>query len=284
MYALRLALLLSIPLGLHAFSDTCALLAWSSTSSSTVDAVSSRNQLTIQSQDVASTLMGEDICGYDAVVVVEQPGLHASDFKTLPKTSYLLKKLKSAPSHYHLPYVQPANPSGLARDIAKRCNTQFVELAVSQSIDDVSVSGKHAISVDLPEIDTLGHSRREAMRRVDEQLSRQLAGIEAAFPSHLVILAGTTPSSYSKRQSSDLQRSLPGAFSPSTSATKKNLALPTGGILHRYQLLTPALITTLGITFLVLMPLMLMVIYALAGIKSPIRSDGFKQSHDKKNQ
>ncbi|TFY79182.1 hypothetical protein EWM64_g4834 [Hericium alpestre] len=59
-----------------------------------------------------------------------------------------------------------------------------------------------------------------------------------------------------------------------------------GGILKRYQLLTPALITALLIAFFVLVPIVFFGVSALASIQSPLRIEAPKgfSSQEKKNQ
>lgn len=64
-------------------------------------------------------------------------------------------------------------------------------------------------------------------------------------------------------------------------------AAPTdGGILKRYQLLTPGLIISLLVAFFVLVPVVLMGVYALASIQSPVRLDAPKgfNAAEKKTQ
>lgn len=121
----------------------------------------------------------------------------------------------------------------------------------------------------------------------DAALSQKLKKLTERYSSHLVIVAGTQSSSFSpvKRQLSELQRALPPAFasSPSPSAAKPKKSTK-GGLFARYQFLTPGLITSFGITFLLITPLILMVVNAVASIKSPVRSDNVKQVQEKKNQ
>jgi UPF0716 family protein affecting phage T7 exclusion len=59
-----------------------------------------------------------------------------------------------------------------------------------------------------------------------------------------------------------------------------------GGILARYQLLTPGLITTLLVVLFILLPIMYFGISALASIQSPVRMDAPKgfSATDKKRQ
>ena len=98
----------------------------------------------------------------------------------------------------------------------------------------------------------------------EARLATDLEKIERAYPRHLVILAG------SRRQDDD---------SPSPSP-------PAGGILARYQLLTPALITSLLVVFFILVPVVLFGVSALASIQSPLHVQPPKgySADEKKNQ
>ncbi len=100
----------------------------------------------------------------------------------------------------------------------------------------------------------------------EARLASELEKIERDYPCHLVILAG------SRRQDDP-------APAPSPSA-------PAGGILARYQLLTPALITGLLLAFFVLVPVVLFGVSALASIQSPLRVQAPKgySADEKKNQ
>lgn len=65
-----------------------------------------------------------------------------------------------------------------------------------------------------------------------------------------------------------------------------NVTLPEGGILKRYQFLTPGLITALLIVLFVLVPLVIVGINALGSIQSPIKLDASRDysATTKKNQ
>ena len=102
----------------------------------------------------------------------------------------------------------------------------------------------------------------------EARLANELERIERAFPRHLVVFAG------SRRQDDSAPEPAP---SPSP---------PAEGILARYQLLTPALISGLLLTFFVLIPIVLFGVYALASIQSPLRVNAPKgySADEKKNQ
>jgi hypothetical protein len=100
----------------------------------------------------------------------------------------------------------------------------------------------------------------------EARLATELEKIERAYPRHLVILAG------SRRQDDNSP-----SPSPSPSA---------GGMLARYQLLTPALITGLLLVLFILVPAILFSVSALASIQSPSRAQPPKgySADEKKNQ
>lgn len=81
-----------------------------------------------------------------------------------------------------------------------------------------------------------------------------------------------------KRQSPDVGSAFERVYANST--------LPEGGILKRYQLLTPGLITVLLIVFFILVPVVMVGMQALASIQTPIRVDLPKNfnSQERKNQ
>ena len=109
-------------------------------------------------------------------------------------------------------------------------------------------------------------------------LSSELSKIEAAFSNYLVIYSGSPASMLHARQSS-----------PSSSTFEAQEAVapsPTGGILKRYQLLTPGLILVLLVTLFVLIPVIFFGVSALSSIQSPLTNEipkGFS-AEEKKNQ
>lgn len=116
------------------------------------------------------------------------------------------------------------------------------------------------------------------MFQLDSTLSATLAKIAEAFPNHLAVYAGWHPTLYA-RQSNPLA---PTSNHTSTTA----FAPPTGGILARYQLLTPGLILALAVGFFLLVPIVLAAISALASIQSPLQGQAPKGyiASEKKNQ
>ena len=129
---------------------------------------------------------------------------------------------------------------------------------------------------------------------VDSLLSSDLEKIKTTFPKHLIVLAGWHPT-VETRQLHEDEPAIVGSDSsvvddvpvlPSDAPVAAKAAPTDGGILKRYQLLTPGLIISLLLALFVLVPVVLLGISALAGIQSPVRLDppkGF-QAGEKKNQ
>jgi hypothetical protein len=123
---------------------------------------------------------------------------------------------------------------------------------------------------------------------LDETLEQNIDQITAQFNTYAVFLTGTSSSIstlVTKRQQPNSLSRPNFANEPHTITTFANATLPTGGILARYQLLTPGLLTALIIAFGLLIPLLMVGINALASIQSPLRTESPKgPSLEKKNQ
>jgi hypothetical protein len=117
-------------------------------------------------------------------------------------------------------------------------------------------------------------------------LEDNLVKITSAFDSYAVFLTGTSsiisPLVTKRQQPNSLSN--PG-FTNNPTVSFANVTEPTGGILARYQLLTPGLLTSLLIAFGLLIPLLMVGITSLASIQNPIRTELPKgPSLEKKNQ
>ncbi|KAI0250543.1 hypothetical protein BJV78DRAFT_1283154 [Lactifluus subvellereus] len=276
---LVLALAASLPTSL-AFSETFPVVAWSSHRSGALDHLRFISA-TPSSADVFSKLLFEhDVCEYDAVIMVDQPGLHSSDLRALSPSSAIATRLQDSPSSVQLPYVRPAPATDslkhLADKIAQLCGAQRLTFSVgaaaaaaaaTEKTLDSGSGSKHVLCLSMPAVTGSASARKRSVAEHEVRLASELERIERAFPRHLVIFAG------SRRQDDD---STP-APTPSAHA---------GGILAHYQLLTPALITGLLLAFFVLIPIVLFGVSALASIESPLRVQppkGFN-ADEKKNQ
>ena len=126
---------------------------------------------------------------------------------------------------------------------------------------------------------------------VERLLAIELESLAAEFPDHLIIYTGSPLfSAFSKRQAVEIPdrpildiSSQPLTFSASAAA---NTTLPSGGILKRYQILTPGLITILLVVLFVFVPVLLVGMNALASIQNPVRTDVSKSfnAQERKNQ
>ncbi|KAF8075908.1 hypothetical protein FPV67DRAFT_1649010 [Lyophyllum atratum] len=265
------------PLAL-AFSDTVPLLAWSSYPSKTLDRLPSNAG---QSHSLLeSILFNEDVCSLDAVILVEQEGLHASDLRTLSPSSKLVQILSDSPSQKQFQYLNAQSDSDLAATaeaISTRCGTQHIILTLSSVPGHFTHDSKNVVSIKLPSLASqIGGMRKDTVSLYTSQLADELAYLSTTYPRHLVVYTGSSPLSFaaqhSIRQSPNLDDTptrpvFDSAYAPI------NTTLPEGGILKRYQLLTPGLIIVLLITFFILVPIVMMGFKALAGIQSPLRAE-----------
>ncbi|KAF6762548.1 hypothetical protein DFP72DRAFT_1000997 [Ephemerocybe angulata] len=271
----RLLALLAAALPLvSAFSNTAPLLVWSSESSDAIDALPST---ALQASTVLDSLLSsEQVCDYDAVVLVQQRGLHASDLRNLsPESSDLPQLLAHSPSSRTFQYLVNGDASALlsnrAQDLAKECESKLLRYSPGDSGVVLDHGRKTVVSLGLPDLKESGAARRVAMRNQERALAEELDALASVFPNHLVIYSGVPLSALSARAS-------PHVFI--------NDDLPEGGILKRYQILTPGLISIFLVIFFILIPVLMVGIKALAGIQNPIKMDMPKNfnAQEKKNQ
>jgi hypothetical protein len=188
--------------------------------------------------------------------------------------------------------TQLHNLPTLAPGIAQECQSRFLQYTPGDSGVQLDNSAKHAILLTMPALRD-GKDRASAMQEqgsisilpakypwcslswLAASLSDELNLLSTSFPDHLVIYAGQPLNTHFARAD------IGSAFRPSHNAT-----LPEGGILKKYQLLTPGLITVLLVVLFVFIPVLWVGISALSSIQSPIKMDlpkGFN-SQEKKNQ
>ena len=126
--------------------------------------------------------------------------------------------------------------------------------------------------------------RSSSNNPLESMLADELSLLATAFPDHLVVYTGSPLPSHYKRQQPDIPERPVLNFDAGPLAA--NTTLPTGGILKRFQLLTPGLITALLVTFFVLVPVTMLGLNALASIQNPLRADSSKSfnAQERKNQ
>ncbi|EJD00805.1 uncharacterized protein FOMMEDRAFT_21312 [Fomitiporia mediterranea MF3/22] len=293
----------------YGFLDTAPLVIWSSHENALISGLNEKRPglgLGLGEVQLDTLLLGregedvfgfrEEMCRFDAVLVIEQPGLHATDLKSLSPSSTLPTRLNashtshiSKPKSAQLPYIKRHTPdelSSTAESLAQRCGVGRVSW-VNRDGEFELVQGEkekgHVLYMTLPEVYGEPSWRRYQMTELENSLNTLLTKIESTFPKHLIIYTGSSPlssSSFEKRQLlPPLSDPKPFSFAPNNSTT-------TGtGILAHYQLLTPGLILSLFIALFLLLPAVLMAISALASIQSSVRLDAPKgPSQTKKNQ
>jgi len=245
-----------------AFSNTLPIVAWSSHSSSVLDLLPSKSTHSVSILE--NILFSDDVCDHDVVVIIDQPGLHASDLRSLPSSSNLAAFLHAAPSSRQFPYSThaPASLSSIAESVSARCNSRLVTFTPGQVGITLYSGSKHVVCIHMPLLEGIASSRKTTMAKHESYFSGELDLIASVYAKHLVIFTGSA-SSLSRRQL--------GHPSHAFDDIQDDPTLPDGGILKRYQLLTPGLIVTLLVAFFIIVPIVLLGISALASIQSPLR-------------
>ncbi|KAJ1308293.1 hypothetical protein OPQ81_004007 [Rhizoctonia solani] len=267
----------------NAFYDSVPFLAWSNRHSVVIDTLWEQNPTVPSHTQVLNSLMSTDeLCSLDAVVVVGQPGLHTNKLASLSSNSHLKSRLKASPSKVYVPYIPVSSvpeTDAVARDVAALCGFAADEWTPGNSYE---VASKRVLYFDLPE------TTEKFWSSYDETLEQNLDQIASQFNSYTVLLTGTSSSVstlVTKRQQPNSLSRPNFVDQPHAVTTFANATIPTGGILARYQLLTPGLLTALIIVFGLLIPLLMIGINALASIQSPLRTETPKgPTLEKKNQ
>jgi len=269
-----------------AFSDTHPVVAWSSHSS---DALTSASKSSDTRHFLESLLSDDSVCDHDVVVLVDQMGLHASDLRSLSPSSKLAQTLDSSPSSLELPYVRHhgENPfADVSSAIAERCGSRMLSVSAGEIAPHLEAvpKEKHVVCMNMPSMQGTSEYRKGLMAELESSLSSELEKITNAFSKHMVVYAGWSPVLQS-RQDSENTPALE-FVAPANPTSPSRAAANDGGILKKYQLLTPGLIISLFVTLFVLIPVVFLGITSLASIQSPVRLDAPKgfNAAEKKNQ
>ncbi|KAI0346943.1 hypothetical protein BDW22DRAFT_476974 [Trametopsis cervina] len=272
-----------------AYSDTNPVIVWSSHSTT---ALSSTPESPHPEYLLDSLLGTDNVCENDAIILVDHAGLHASDLRFLSRSSALVQNLGAAPSSLEFPYVRRSlgNPfTGIARAIADRCGAKTLTVASGEVGPHIGHDSdkKHVVCLGMPPIEGPPASRQQMMAQYELLLSSDLEAMSTAFPKHLVVYAGWhSPIMARQADEETVVPSLSDVVAPQQTKMKAKTAAREGGILKRYQLLTPGLIVTLFVTFFVLVPVVFIGISSLSSIQSSVRLDAPKgySAAEKKNQ
>ncbi|KAI6168906.1 hypothetical protein EDD17DRAFT_450712 [Pisolithus thermaeus] len=285
----RTVLLALLPVvGVFGFSNTIPFVAWSSKSSNVLDRLSPS---THPSHDalLESITKDESICSFDAIFVIDHPGLHNSDLRVLHPSCGVSTAIQNAPSSRQLPHVERKIVSGdsFLEQIASQCGFALVDVRPENGEWSFDGNKKHVLTMSMPPIEGPAKHRKIVMSEHEQLIAGALEKLAVLSPSHLVLYSGS-PLLAQKRQLSE--------FDPEYDFSSENddpvfhanaIAAPAdGSIFQRYQLLTPALIISLLVVFVILIPVLVLGITALASIQSPLRSEapsGYS-AHEKKVQ
>ncbi|KAG6853821.1 hypothetical protein C0991_001067 [Blastosporella zonata] len=276
-----------------AFSNTVPFLTWSSYPSKSLERLPSTIS---QSQTLLDTILqNEEVCGLDAVILVGQEGLHASDLRTLSPSSKFAQLLSEYTSQRQFQYVRPhqgPDLSAAAETLAARCGFRTITLTPGAVAGHFSHDSKNVVNVRLQSLEgQMGGSRKDRvslysasvylpasqiahtwLHHTASQLANELEYLSSTYPNHLVVYTGTSATTFSvqhearQQPESDFESDFESLFAA------PNTTLAEGGILKRYQLLTPGLITVLLISFFILLPILLFGFSALASIQSPLET------------
>ncbi|KAI5119635.1 hypothetical protein M0805_007898 [Coniferiporia weirii] len=258
-----------------AFSNTVPLVAWSNHKNTLVDPFPELGQ-----HGVDAILSGDQLCSFNIVVLIDQPGLHAQDLRTLSPSSAIPLRLKTAQKSLQLPYVRQDASSMLSeaiRALALRCDSKIHQVG-AESEFELDESDKHALYLTLPPVSGEGAWRGHIMNKIGNPLARAIDQIESVSQNAVFIYTGSGMPGLDRRQTGEGDTDAPFSFAAVNGTS-------SSGILHKYQLLTPGLIVSLLVTFFVLVPIIMFSVQALTSIQSSVRLDTPKgPSQDKKKQ
>jgi len=267
------------------------LLIFSSVKLPGVDALSDLMTINDHASALAHLFADEQMCEFDAVIVASAPDFHISQLRSSSSTAHsLLRRYRNAASSCHLPYLS-ASPSqetaaktsscAAAKQLARKCNAKYIQILVDDNASTpLNNQDKHVLCLDAASDD-----EKKSENPLDI-LAAQLTAFTSLFPSHLVALSGVPTLSKRKATSHTLgSPAIDEAFATSApTVSSSSTPLPA----ESYRLLTPPLILSLGIVFGLIVPFVLLVISALAGIKSPVRESASGKGRvvgiEKKNQ
>ncbi|KAG2070000.1 hypothetical protein BDR04DRAFT_1020049 [Suillus decipiens] len=277
----RAAILAMFPVvGVLGYSDTVPIVAWSSKSLSVLNSLSPDLRYEDSVSIVGGILSPEDVCSFDTVLVIDQPGLRSSDLRALPTSSRLSTILNTVPSSRQYPHVKRSASSlqDVTESLARRCGSTLTNASPADGPLDLAENSKHVVFFNMPAMESSPKLRKVAMSGHDQYLSGEIEKIDAVFKSHLVLYTGS-PLEHYRRQFLPLSE-FDSAFAPD------NSTLSDGGIFKRYQLFSTPLLVALLVVFFIIVPIIMMAVSALASLQSSVRLDAPKGYHaqEKKTQ
>ncbi|CED83118.1 hypothetical protein [Phaffia rhodozyma] len=302
--ALSLISTLTLSPAVLAFVGTSPLVAWSSDSTlsglqSLEQAVEAKGPIVSASSVFDELLSGDELCGLKGVLVISQESLHASDLRSTPLLSPFLKT-----SSLSIPYVASGSVDRLEASIqslSRSCGARVDTLKAGESITDLKPlemdRSMRLVQVMAKREEIEGESRETMLAWEDALLAPMVKSFLEAYPdSHLVVLTGhpavgeMAAVQAERRQESTLE--VPSEdYSNLVAPFKGNGNHSTGektALLARYDITSTSILTMLGVSFGILIPILGFGIMALTSVSVPPRMDNVKGiqtvTADKKNQ
>ncbi|KAI6151641.1 hypothetical protein BKA82DRAFT_4101597 [Pisolithus tinctorius] len=275
--------------GVFGFSNTVPFVAWSSKSSNVVSPISPSTHPS-HGALLESITQDENICSFDAIFVIDHPGLHNSDLRGLHPSCGVATALKNAPSSRQFPHVErrivSPDPDSFSERVANQCDFALVDIRPESGVWTLDGNKKHILTMSMPPLGGPATHRKIVMSQHEQLISGALEKLAVLSPNHLVLYSGA-PLPAEKRQLSEFDPDFDEDGDDPVFQANIVAAAPTdGSILQRYQLLTPALIMSLLLVFVILIPIVVLGITALASIQSPLRTEvpASYSAHEKKVQ
>ncbi|KAF8306251.1 hypothetical protein DL93DRAFT_2088835 [Clavulina sp. PMI_390] len=202
-------------------------------------------------------LASSQICEYDTVIVITSAGLTFDDLYELPTSSHIARSFQQSPLKGLGIHPQPS--SGLAASIAEQCGHQLTSFT-----DNEYLTGRNVLQLELPEAEDSLAARNAA-------LNEAFVGMEEFFVSASSLIFLVESSSLAEPSPHVKRAEAPSALSPFFTPLhlRASNSTTSGGLFQKYQLVTPNLLFTLFISFLLLLPILWAAISALSSIEIP---------------
>ena len=157
---------------------------------SSTNALSSLPRSSYTPDILESLLASDNICDHDAIAFVDQAGvcaislilnlvpmrrsqLHASDLRSLPRSSVLAQTLRNAASSIELPYMRRSidNPlTNIAHAVAKRCSATPLSVSSGELGPQFTSGEKYVVSLEMPAVSGSSQSRKQLMEEYGTHL------------------------------------------------------------------------------------------------------------------
>ena len=93
-------------------------------------------------------------------MTLTQIQLHASDLRTLPPTSHIVRSLSQARSSRQYPYVKSHNDTAsYTALVSETCNSRLLPISLGQRITPLTAGEKYTIVLSMPPLN-IGNDRK----------------------------------------------------------------------------------------------------------------------------